>query len=180
MPSREIVTPIPSPFGTIAIAWRPDAAEPIARIYLPGESWDRESEHAESVPPLPPAVAQLVRHVGQYADGKDVSFSLDGFDWRAVGGFHRKVLHLCARIPRGKVCPYGELARKLGNPRAARAVGTAMAGNPFPLVIPCHRVVRSDGAPGNYGGGTALKRELLRWEGVRFDKSGKVPHEYFW
>jgi methylated-DNA-[protein]-cysteine S-methyltransferase len=178
--SLEIATPIASPFGRVALAWRPDAAAPIVRIYLPGESGDLQAEHEESALPMPPAVAQLALHLGQYFDGKDIAFAVDGFDWQGIGAFHREVLRLCAQIPRGKVCPYGALAGRLGKPRAARAVGTAMARNRFPIVIPCHRVIRADGAPGHYGGGVALKRELLRWEGVRFDKDGKIPRDFFW
>jgi methylated-DNA-[protein]-cysteine S-methyltransferase len=179
MPSPEIATIIASPFGRVALAWRPGASTPISRIYLPGEPSEQNAEHEPS-PPLPPAVLQLAQDLGQYFDGKDISFDVDGFDWQGMSTFHREVLRMCFQIPRGKVSPYGELARRIGKPCAARAVGTAMARNPFPIVIPCHRVVRSDGAPGHYGGGAALKRELLRREGIRFERNGRVPHEFFW
>jgi len=80
--------------------------------------------------------------------------------------FSRKVLEACARIPLGETVSYGRLAARIGAPRAARAVGNVMARNPLPLVIPCHRVVRSGGGLGNYGGGTSLKERLLRQEGA--------------
>jgi O-6-methylguanine DNA methyltransferase len=70
------------------------------------------------------------------------------------------------RVPAGTVVSYGELAALSGRPRAARAVGTAMARNPFPILVPCHRVVRSSGDIGEYGGGRAWKERLLRFEGA--------------
>lgn len=82
--------------------------------------------------------------------------------------FAHSVLNACARIPYGEMISYGELAKRAGNPRAARAVGNCMNRNPLPLVIPCHRVIRSDGAVGGFGAesGEALKRRLLKWEGA--------------
>jgi O-6-methylguanine DNA methyltransferase len=88
-------------------------------------------------------------------------------DLRSVTEFQRQVLALAAGIPRGEVRPYGWLARAVGRPGATRAVGTTMARNPVPLIIPCHRVVRSDGRLGAYSlGGAANKRRLLRHEGL--------------
>ena len=69
---------------------------------------------------------------------------------------------------------YGELARRLGRPRAARAVGQALAANPVPLMVPCHRVIRADGSPGGFGGGLDLKRRLLELEGVRCRGGGVI------
>ena len=80
--------------------------------------------------------------------------------------FHQEVLRATARIPRGEVRTYGELAADVGRPRAARAVGTAMARNPVPLLVPCHRVVPSSGGVGNYGSNPDLKAILLANEGV--------------
>jgi methylated-DNA-[protein]-cysteine S-methyltransferase len=79
-----------------------------------------------------------------------------------------------AAIACGKVMSYGDLARKILAPGAQRAVGTALGRNPFPLIIPCHRVIRSDGSLGGFGGGLALKLELLQLEGVEFDEKGRV------
>lgn len=79
--------------------------------------------------------------------------------------FQREVLEHAMRIPRGKVLTYAELAEAVGSPRAVRAVGTALAKNRLPFLIPCHRVVRSDGRIGAYsGGGTGTKEQLLIWE----------------
>lgn len=90
-------------------------------------------------------------------------------DLRRVGPFEREVLSALRRIPAGAVKTYGEVAKAVGQPGAARAVGAACARNPLPLLIPCHRVVRSDGGLGGYSlrGGVTLKRRLLEAEGAR-------------
>lgn len=81
--------------------------------------------------------------------------------------FQRKVLERTMRIPRGEIRSYGDIAREIGRPRAMRAVGTALARNPVPLLVPCHRVVRGDGSLGSYGlGGGRAKRALLEREGA--------------
>ncbi|MBN1621353.1 MAG: MGMT family protein [Endomicrobiales bacterium] len=83
--------------------------------------------------------------------------------------FYRKVWLACSEIPRGKTLTYGELARKIGHPNASRAVGSALAKNPFAPVIPCHRVIRSDGKLGGYSGhgGTRKKLKLLLKEKLK-------------
>jgi O-6-methylguanine DNA methyltransferase len=88
-------------------------------------------------------------------------------DFRSVTPFRRTVLEVAATIPRGQVRSYGWLARQVGNEGATRAVGSTMASNPVPLIVPCHRVVRTDGTIGNYSlGGVHNKRELLAHEGT--------------
>ncbi|HRU81720.1 MAG TPA: MGMT family protein [Candidatus Methanomethylicus sp.] len=106
--------------------------------------------------------------------GSDLPLSFEG-----MTAFRRRVLELAREIPRGAVSSYGDLAAAAGNPRAARAVGSIMANNPFPWVVPCHRVVRSDLSIGGFGGGPpeawdlGLKAALLRSEGVELYR-GKV------
>ena len=88
-------------------------------------------------------------------------------DWRLSRGFRRVVLQsLHAEVPYGHVVSYRELAERVGHPGASRAVGTAMATNPVPIVVPCHRVLRTGGALGGYGGGLDMKRALLALEGA--------------
>ncbi len=88
-------------------------------------------------------------------------------DFRSVTAFRRHVLEVTAEIPRGQVRSYAWLARKVGNEGASRAVGSTMASNPVPLIVPCHRVVRADGAIGKYSlGGPHNKRQLLSHEGT--------------
>ncbi len=84
--------------------------------------------------------------------------------------FQRKVLEKCAEIPPGEIRPYGWIAREIGNPGAVRAVGTALGRNPVPVLIPCHRVVRTDGKIGNYAYGSPMKRSLLEREGLDPDE----------
>lgn len=122
--------------------------------------FDRTVER-DSRPPQP-----LSQNLRQFAT------QLDGFrgpvDLSMVGPFERLVLEHLRRIPKGQVRTYGDIAKEIGYPGAARAVGNACAKNPVPLVVPCHRVVRSDGGLGGYSlrGGPTLKRRLLADEGV--------------
>jgi O-6-methylguanine DNA methyltransferase len=114
---------------------------------------------------VPENYARMVRHAaaGQLREAAPVDIS-------DLPLFERRVLKVLQTIPRGEVRPYGWLARQAGRPRAARAVGNAMARNPIPLLLPCHRVVPSTGGVGNYAFGPPMKRELLRREGVPVDE----------
>ena len=93
------------------------------------------------------------------------------YDLRGVGDFDRAVLAKTLEIPRGEVRPYAWIAREIGHPAAVRAAGSALGRNPVPILIPCHRVVRSDGATGNYGFGPQLKVDLLQAERVNLDET---------
>ncbi len=92
------------------------------------------------------------------------------FDLRGLTGFQQDVLHAAQAIPKGQVRPYAWIARQIGRPKAVRAVGSALANNPVPLLIPCHRVTRSDGVVGDYVFGSATKETLLRAEDVDLDE----------
>ena len=89
------------------------------------------------------------------------------FDWFGITPFRRAVMEECMRIPAGQTRSYGDLAARVGRPAAARAVGRVMATNPFPFIVPCHRVVGSTGGLHGYGGGLDMKAQLLRAEGAR-------------
>jgi methylated-DNA-[protein]-cysteine S-methyltransferase len=101
-----------------------------------------------------------------YADGRPVDFSQVSINLDGMSGFRRLVLSACRDIPYGKTVTYGRLAAKVGADGAARAVGTCMAKNPLPLIIPCHRVIRAGGVIGPYSAaeGTETKRRLLAME----------------
>jgi methylated-DNA-[protein]-cysteine S-methyltransferase len=109
----------------------------------------------------------LVERLRAYAEGRRDDFRDVPVDWGEMTAFQQKVLTLCRRIPFGKTLTYGELAARAGSPRAARAVGSCMARNPIPLIIPCHRVLASGGRLGDYSapGGTETKKRLLDLEG---------------
>jgi len=106
------------------------------------------------------------RDLQKYFAGEKVDFTCYPIDWKGYTPFRRDVLRETAVIPYGEVRTYKELAAAVGSPRGSRAVGGVMAYNPLPLIIPCHRVVRSDGSLGGFGGGLALKAKLLELEGV--------------
>ncbi|MGW1227353.1 methylated-DNA--[protein]-cysteine S-methyltransferase [Streptomyces sp. NPDC002530] len=111
-------------------------------------------------------LAEPIRQLAAYFAGTLREFSLD-LDWSLTGGFNRQVLReLATGVPYGAVAGYGELAERVGQPGAAQAVGAAMGANPLPVVVPCHRVVESDGGLGGFGGGLETKRRLLALEGV--------------
>jgi methylated-DNA-[protein]-cysteine S-methyltransferase len=114
----------------------------------------------------PQRLDEARRELDEYFAGRRQAFELP-LDWRLSRGFRRTVLeHLYAEVPFGRTVSYLELASKSGNPKASRAVGTAMATNPLPIVVPCHRVLRTGGALGGYGGGLDAKRHLLALEGA--------------
>lgn len=119
-------------------------------------------------------IMSLAIHIGLAVQGRPIPFDLKIFAFDKCHDFQRKVLLAEYGIPRGKISTYGRIAKHIGNPGAARAVGTALATNPFPLVIPCHRAVRSNGEIGEYQGGTDMKRTLLRREGVKFISNTRV------
>lgn len=123
-------------------------------------SWPQAVETADLLP-------RFQRAVVDYFDGRRTQFSVE-VDVRRLPPFHQSVLEACRRIPYGQTASYADLARAAGKPNAARAVGGAMARNPLPLVVPCHRVLCSDGRIGGFSSarGVDEKTRLLRLEGV--------------
>ena len=114
----------------------------------------------------PRAAVTRARHeLDEYFAGRRRDFDLP-LDWRLTQGFRREVLRATARIPYGSTASYRDVATQAGSPRAVRAAGSALATNPLPIVVPCHRVLRSDGTLGQYGGGPAAKALLLGLEGA--------------
>jgi methylated-DNA-[protein]-cysteine S-methyltransferase len=112
----------------------------------------------------PARLDAVATELEEYFAGTRRAFDLP-LDWQLSAGFRNTVLHHLARdIGYGQTASYGTLARMAGNPKAVRAVGTACATNPLPVVVPCHRVVRSDGSMGGYVGGADAKRTLLTLE----------------
>ena len=118
--------------------------------------------------------AEALRQVQEYLDGKRTRFDL-ALDMSALSEFQRRVLTTALKIPRGKVLTYHDVAKAIGKPKAARAVGQALGHNPVPIVIPCHRVLGSDGSLHGYsgGGGIQTKAWLLQLEGARLPALAK-------
>ena len=115
----------------------------------------------------PAAVAQAMAELREYFSGARNHFSL-AIDLSALTGFQRNVLKTACRIPSGQVWTYQRVAKEMGAPQSSRPVGQALGRNPIPIVIPCHRVIASDGSLGGYSGGSGLKakRWLLQHEGA--------------
>ncbi|MEA3305232.1 MAG: MGMT family protein [Candidatus Omnitrophota bacterium] len=111
--------------------------------------------------------------------GETARFDSRYLDKYLCSKFQRGVILAAGKIPRGKVISYKGLAALAGFKNAARAVGNAMAKNPFPVIIPCHRVVNADGKVGEFQSGRSLKKKLLMSEGIKFDKKGRIPREFF-
>lgn len=156
-----------SPFGPLLLA---QTRRGLVRVGLPNQDADELLvDLAERVSPrvleAPAELDEARRELGLYFEGKLDRFDLP-LDWRLSSGFRRRVLRAINRIPYGQTRSYTEMARKAGNERAVRAAGTACGSNPIPLVVPCHRVLRSGGALGGYGGGLPMKEALLELEGV--------------
>jgi methylated-DNA-[protein]-cysteine S-methyltransferase len=154
-----------SPLGPLLLAATPEG---LVRVAFHGEGHDAVLDRlAATVSPrllraparLDPVAAQL----DEYFAGRRQRFDVP-VDLRLAHGFRRDVLDQLAEIAYGTTASYAEVAARTGRPRAVRAVGTACATNPVPLVVPCHRVVRSDGTIGQYLGGTEAKRALLALE----------------
>ena len=154
-----------SPIGTLTLAATPEG---LVRVGFPRETDTIMEELAEDVSPrvveLPRRLDLARRELDEYFEGHRTVFDLP-VDLRLAHGFRRRVLELLyAEVTFGETTSYGELAALAGSPRAHRAVGSAMATNPVPIVVPCHRVLRSGGALGGYGGGLDVKRYLLALE----------------
>lgn len=120
-----------------------------------------------------PLLREAQRQVGEYFAGRRRGFDL-AIDDRQLSRFAREVLAVLRRVPFGATVTYAELAARIGNPRAARAVGRVMANNPWPLVVPCHRVLASGGGLGGYSGGCGLptKQWLLDFERRQLEEGG--------
>ncbi len=159
------VTTMDSPIGTLLLMATPKG---LVRIAFESENRDEVlGEVAQNLSPrileAPRRLDPVRRELEQYFEGTLRDFEVP-LDWSLAGDFARRVLRRTARIPYGSVASYGDVAVGVGTPRGARAVGNALGSNPIPVVVPCHRVVRTGGAIGGYGGGLSRKRWLLALE----------------
>ena len=153
-------------FGEVNVVWREAADLKIQRIFLPHLVHTLEEEFPDVKKGVNPTISGLLDSIALFLEGKDVSFDLGLVELGLCSDFQRRVLLAEYGIPRGSISTYSRIARHIGKPLAARAVGNALASNPFPLIIPCHRAVRSDGSLGGYQGGLEMKKRLLEMEGI--------------
>jgi methylated-DNA-[protein]-cysteine S-methyltransferase len=116
----------------------------------------------------PTGFESITEQIKDYLNGKRTDFEIP-LDLSSLTNFQRQVLLATLQIPRGQIVTYGEIARRIGNPKSMRAVGQALGRNPIPIVIPCHRVIASNGSLGGYsgGGGLETKAKLLQLEGAQ-------------
>ena len=156
---------VESPFGPLLVAVTPTG---VVRVAFERE--DHDAVLADLARRVSPRILETdrgtdeaARELDEYFAGRRRRFELP-LDLRLVGGFRREVVEALPDIPYGTTASYGALAIEVGHPKAVRAVGSACANNPLPVIVPCHRVVRSDGTIGNYLGGTDAKRALLAME----------------
>jgi methylated-DNA-[protein]-cysteine S-methyltransferase len=156
-----------SPFGPLLLA---KTQRGLVRVGLPNQKpeallLDLSERVSPRVLESPAELDEVRRELELYFEGELDHFDLP-LDWSLSAGFRQRVLRAINHIPYGQTRSYTEMARKAGNERAVRAAGTACGTNPIPLVVPCHRVLRSGGALGGYGGGVPMKEALLELEGV--------------
>jgi methylated-DNA-[protein]-cysteine S-methyltransferase len=146
-----------TPRGLVKLEFRPEPVEEILE--------ELSRRVSPRVLEAPSGFDDVRRELDEYFAGRRRSFDVP-LDWRLTRGFSERVLRATARIPYGGVSTYRDVAARAGNPRAMRAAGNALGSNPLPIVVPCHRVVRTGGDVGNYGGGPEMKRALLELEGA--------------
>lgn len=176
---------VQSQFGEVGIVWKMKNKDAmITRVFLP-ESGKKikyviKKVYPDAVFGSVPIINKIYKKLENFLKGKPIEFSLNNIDLKQLYNFQKKVLLVERQIPYGWVSTYGRLAKKIGVPRAGRAVGQALARNPFPIIIPCHRTIRSDGSLGGFQGGLKLKRKLLEIEGIQFNRKGKVIIDKVW
>lgn len=164
---------VDSPVGTLLLA---ATEEGLVRVAFASLGFDAVlAQLADRISPrllhAPGRLDRVARELDEYFGGRRRAFTVP-VDLRLATGFRRTVLDHLPEVSFGSVASYGTVASLAGSPRAVRAVGTACATNPVPIVVPCHRVVRSDGALGGYLGGVDAKRALLELEGAAVRSGG--------
>jgi methylated-DNA-[protein]-cysteine S-methyltransferase len=173
-----------SPFGRVGLAWTERGGVfKVLKVFLPTK--DPLADHIRQ--DFPGSKRQssetselILEGIRRMLRGRVFEYDLSVLNLEACSAFQRRVLLEEWRIPRGRASTYGKVAERVGQPKGARAVGSALAANPFPLLIPCHRAVRSNGELGGFQGGLKMKKALLELEGVRFDPAGHVEPSFLW
>ncbi len=168
-----------SAFGALGIVWQETEQIPkVVRVFLPVPQTPVQmlvqTAFADARPRSISLIAELGERMQAFLGGEAVDFGLEMVALERCSSFQQRVLLAEHRIPRGWVSTYGRIASSLGIPAGARAVGRALATNPFPIIIPCHRAIRAGGELGGYQGGRKMKRALLELEGIELSPMGKV------
>ena len=173
-----------SPFGPVALLWSVYKGQP--KIFRALLATPKVSAKHKVTTLFPNSKAATCTEIDAIADdietffeGEYLQFSLEIVRMDLCSEFQQEVLRAEHGIPRGAVSTYQRIARHVGRPKGARAVGKALAMNPFPIIIPCHRAIRTDLYIGGYQGGTKMKRTLLQMEGIEFNETGHVKTKNF-
>jgi methylated-DNA-[protein]-cysteine S-methyltransferase len=161
-------------FGKVTIVWQETPEIKIKRIFLPAHRATFDNQYLRTTYSTNHEIEKLANDIADFFRGKALRFNLDVVDLNLCSEFQRRVLIAEYGIPRGWVSTYGRIAKHLRQPYAVRAVGRALATNPFPIVIPCHRAIRADGTLGGYQGGLIMKKKLLEMEGIRFISFARI------
>jgi methylated-DNA-[protein]-cysteine S-methyltransferase len=161
-------------FGKVTIAWQETPEIKIKRIFLPTHRATFDNLYLRTTYSANHEIESLANDIADFFKGKAPRFNLDVVDLNLCSEFQRRVLIAEYGIPRGWVSTYGRIAKHLSQPYAVRAVGRALATNPFPIIIPCHRAIRADGTLGGYQGGLLMKKKLLEMEGNHFVNSKRI------
>ena len=167
-------------FGYVSIIHRAMTKAGIVRVLLPRPRKSALQAMKLQYPQAKPSSAslELVEDmIVDYFNGERVKFPFDLLDLSVCYPFQIGVLKAESSIPYGKVASYRNVARKIDS-AAYRAVGNALARNPFPIIVPCHRAIRTDRTLGGFQGGLEMKRRILEMEGIEFDSSGRVEKEF--
>jgi methylated-DNA-[protein]-cysteine S-methyltransferase len=165
-----------SKYGNILILWKLINDLPkIYKIYLNMENSISIGDIKHSSDELScKAIDEIVKNIHSYFSGEIIKFNLAVVDFDVCSNFQKKVILTEYNIPRGYVSTYKRISNHIKKPDGSRAVGNALATNPFPIIIPCHRAIKSDGSLGGYQGGVQMKYELLKMEGIKFNDNSKV------
>ncbi len=156
-----------TPEGLREIEFGTDVADPVfaARMRRRGAEPVRLERIEDASPAVRTNLERTAAQLSEYFGGQRAGFDIP-LDWGEMPPFQRAVLEATADVPFGRLDTYAGIARKIGNPGATRAVGNALGRNPIPVIVPCHRVIRSDATIGGYTGGLDKKQHLLSLEGV--------------
>ena len=177
---------IPSVFGAFSILWRESGGKSkIFRIILSNNQdlalKSIQNTFSTACQSSNPTIFHLVNLMQKFLSGQLVKFDLNLLAFETCSNFQQRVLLAENSIPRGWISTYGRIGKYIGVSKGARAVGNALACNPFPIIISCHRAIRSDRTLGGYQGGIQMKRALLEFEGIEISEKGKVmtPRYYY-
>jgi len=173
-----------TPYGPAVIIWKASESNAkIVRVLLSNPAANATKRASELYPGSHEASCEEIDWISsairRFLEGEPIDIGLGVADLSVCGEFQKRVLRAEHAIPSRRVSTYKLIAAHLGGLGGARAVGSALAKNPFPLIVPCHRAVRSDRGLGGYQGGVEMKRSLLGKEGIVFDVSGRGKCSHF-